>query len=118
MLRALAPLTGSRPGLSISRREHLGQALAADAKTVADMGRWNRTTLYRMGDAHQIRVSGQTLTGTQVAGVDSLIEVKIKGRVCTRRPSPRRRGPSSTFLWTREAEQRRAGGRIVAYRDR
>ena len=61
-----------------------------------------------MDDTHQIRVSGQTLTGTQVAGVDSLIEVKIKGGVCTRRPRPRRRGPSSTFPWTREAEQRRA----------
>jgi len=80
LLRTFAPVTGEQPDLPPGDRRHVGQAIAAAAKITSDIGRWNQTTVRRMGSAHEIYVPAQTLTGTQVTGVEALAEAKLMGR--------------------------------------
>jgi hypothetical protein len=81
LLRTFAPLNGGQPDLPPGDRQSLEESIAAAAKMTADIGRWNQSTVARMGSAHQIYVSAHTLTGTQVTDEDALAEAKLMGRV-------------------------------------
>ena len=80
LLRSFAPLTGEQLDLSLEDRHHLVDALTSASKTTAEIGRWNRNSVLRMGDAHQVYIPAQTLTGTQVTDTDALAEAKLLGR--------------------------------------
>lgn len=80
LLRSFAPLNGKQPDLLPQDRHHFADALTSASKTTAEIGRWNRTTVLRMGDAHQVYVPARTLTGSQVTETDALAEAKLLGR--------------------------------------
>ena len=80
LLRSFAPMTGAQPDLSLADRHHLADALTSASKTTDEIGRWNRTTVQRMGNAHQIYIPAQTLTGNQVTETEALVEAKLLGR--------------------------------------
>ena len=73
-------MTGAQPDLSLADRHHLADALTSASKTTAEIGRWNRTTVQRMGNAHQIYLPARTLTGNQVTETEALAEAKLLGR--------------------------------------
>jgi hypothetical protein len=66
LLRDLAPLVGDQPDLPAGERRRLGEAMDHATDTLADVGRWNRRTLERIGHAHHVLVPAHTLTGGQV----------------------------------------------------
>ena len=80
LLRSFAPMAGAQPDLSLADRYHLADALTSASRTMGEIGRWNRTTVQRMGNAHQIFIPAQTLTGSQVTETEAFAEAKLLGR--------------------------------------
>ncbi|RYV49542.1 hypothetical protein [Pengzhenrongella frigida] len=80
LLRSFAPMAGAQPDLSVADGHHLADALTSASKTTTEIGRWNRTTVLRMGAANQIYIPAQILTGSQVTETEALVEAKIQGR--------------------------------------
>lgn len=86
LLRTFAPLSGEQPALAAGDRRHLGQAIAAAVAMTTDIGRWNQTTIARMGPARQIYVRAETLTGAQVSDSYALAAAKLTDRCVVATP--------------------------------